>query len=75
MLPGCNRSPRRSESEHCVPWPEGQTCSCNLGLACKKHNLMKKDPRWGVTQKPDGTRTWTTPGQLRYTKKPKPYPT
>jgi hypothetical protein len=75
MLPGCNRSPRRSESEHCLPWPEGQTCSCNLGLACKKHNLMKKDPRWGVTQKPDGTRTWTTPGQLRYTKKPKPYPT
>ena len=75
MLPGCNRSPRRSESEHCLPWPEGQTCSCNLGLACKKHNLMKKDPRWQVTQKPDGTRTWTAPGQLYYTKKPRIYPT
>jgi hypothetical protein len=75
MLPGCNRSPRRSESEHCLPWPEGQSCSCNLGLACKRHNLMKKDPRWQVTQKPDGTRTWTAPGQLYYTKKPRIYPT
>jgi hypothetical protein len=75
MLPCCNRSPRRSESEHCLPWPAGETCSCNIGLACKRHNLMKKDPRWQVTQKPDGTRTWTTPAQLRYTKEPKPYPT
>jgi hypothetical protein len=74
MLPGCNRSPSRSESEHCQPWPAGRTCSCNLGLNCKKHNLMKKDPNWQVTQKPDGTRTWTTPGGLRYTKKPRTYP-
>jgi hypothetical protein len=36
---------------------------------------MKKDPRWQVTQKPDGTRTWTAPGQLYYTKKPRIYPT
>ena len=74
MLPGCNRGPRRSESEHCQPWPAGPTCSCNLGLTCKKHNLMKKDPAWQVAQKPDGTRTWTTPGGLRYTKNPKTYP-
>jgi hypothetical protein len=74
MLPGCNRGPRRSESEHCQPWPAGPTCSCNLGLACKKHNLMKKDPAWQVTQKPDGTRTWTTPAGLRYAKKPRTYP-
>ena len=74
MLPGCNRSPRRSESEHCQPWPDGETCSCNLGLNCKKHNLMKKDPKWQVTQKPDGTRIWTTPGGLQYEKKPKTYP-
>jgi Domain of unknown function (DUF222) len=74
MLPCCNRSPRRSESEHCQPWPEGLTCTCNIGLNCKKHNLMKKDPRWQVTQKPDGTRTWTTPAGLRYTSKPRTYP-
>jgi hypothetical protein len=74
MLPCCNRSPRRSESEHCQPWPEGPTCTCNLGLNCKKHNLMKIDPRWQVTQKPDGTRTWTTPAGLRYTSEPKTYP-
>jgi Domain of unknown function (DUF222) len=74
MLPGCNRSPRRCESEHARPWPGGATCSCNLGLNCKKHNLMKKDPRWQVTQKPDGARTWITPGGLSYTRKPKTYP-
>jgi hypothetical protein len=74
MLPCCNRSPRRCESEHAQPWPAGATCTCNLGLNCKKHNLMKKDPRWQVTQKPDGTRTWTTPSRLEYTKKPKTYP-
>jgi hypothetical protein len=43
-------------------------------MNCKRHNLMKKDPRWQVTQKPDGTRTWTTPGGLRYTSKPRTYP-
>jgi hypothetical protein len=74
MLPGCNRGPRRCESEHCQPWPAGASCTCNLGLNCKRHNLMKKDPTWQVTQKPDGTRTWTTPGSLQYTKQPKTYP-
>jgi hypothetical protein len=47
---------------------------CNLGLNCKKHNLMKRDPKWQVTQKPDGSRIWTTPGGLQYEKKPKTYP-
>jgi len=36
---------------------------------------MKQDPRWHATQKPDGTRTWTTPAALRYTSKPRTYPT
>ena len=74
MLPCCNRNPRRCESEHAQPWPAGPTCTCNIGLNCKRHNLMKKDPRWQVTQKPDGTRIWTTPARLRYTSKPKTYP-
>jgi hypothetical protein len=75
MLPCCNRNPRRCESEHAQPWPAGKTCTCNIGLNCKKHNLMKKDPRWQATQKPDGTRTWTTPARLRYTSEPRTYPT
>ena len=33
---------------------------------------VRLDP---VTQKPDGTRTWTTPAALRYTSKPRTYPT
>ena len=74
MLPCCNRSPRRCESEHARPWPAGPTCTCNIGLNCKKHNLMKKDPRWQATQKPDGTRTWTTPAGLHYTSTPRTYP-
>jgi hypothetical protein len=44
------------------------------GLGYKRHNLMKQDNKWGVTQKTDGARTWTTPAGLAYSKKPKRYP-
>ena len=74
-MPGCARTPRSSEWEHAIPWPAGRTCSCNGGLHCKRDHLIKQDPRWGIVQNPDGTRTWTTPAGLTYTKPRQQYPT
>jgi hypothetical protein len=76
MAPGCGRlmSARGAEFEHAIPWPTGPSCTCNGGLSCHHHNLLKQD-RWTVTQHPDGSRTWTSPAGLSYTKRPKEYPT
>jgi hypothetical protein len=76
MAPGCGRliSARGAEFEHAIPWPAGPSCTCNGGLSCHHHNLLKQD-RWTVTQHPDGSRTWTSPAGLSYTKYPKEYPT
>jgi hypothetical protein len=76
MAPCCGRliSARGAEFEHAIPWPAGPSCTCNGGLSCHHHNLLKQD-RWTVTQHPDGSRTWTSPAGLSYTKHPKEYPT
>lgn len=76
MAPGCGRliSARGAEFEHAIPWPAGPSCTCNGGLSCHHHNLLKQD-RWTVTQHPDGSRTWISPAGLSYTKHPKEYPT
>ena len=75
LFPGCGRPASGSEFEHAEPWPAGRTCTCNGGIQCHHHNLLKQDPRWIVRQNPDGSRTWTTPAGLTYTKSPREYPT
>jgi hypothetical protein len=73
-LPICARHPRSCEWEHGIPWPAGPTCGCNGGLHCKRDHLLKQNPRWMISQQPDGRRTWTTPAGLHYTSHLHDYP-
>ena len=73
-LPICARHPRNCEWEHGIPWPAGPTCACNGGLHCKRDHLLKQNPRWMISQQPDGQRTWTTPAGLHYTSHLHDYP-
>jgi hypothetical protein len=41
---------------------------------CRHDHKLKQDPRWKVTQHPDGTFTWTTPAGRQYTTGPTEYP-
>ena len=51
-----------------------RTCLCNAGPKCRHDHRLKQDPRWKVTQHPDGTFTWTTPAGRRVHHRTHPVP-
>ena len=71
----CGRPASGAQWEHGIPWPAGQTCSCNGGLHCVRHHRVKDQASgWTITQLPDGRRRWTTPKGLTYTSQHRQYP-
>ena len=61
--------------EHNIPYEVGgRTCLCNGGPKCRRDHRLKQDPRWTVSQLPDGTFRWTTPTGRTYTAEPTRYP-
>lgn len=61
-FPGCNQPARVCELDHTLRYPEGPTCSCNLGDLCEHHYHLKHlAPGWILTNHGDGRFTWTTP--------------
>ncbi len=73
--PMCGRPSGRADFEHNIPYETGgRTCLCNGGPKCRHDHRLKQDPRWKVTQHPDGTFTWTTPAGRTYTTGPTEYP-
>jgi hypothetical protein len=73
--PMCRRLSGRADFEHNTPYEAGgRTCLCNGGPKCRHDHQLKQDPRWRVTQHPDGTFTWTTPAGRQYTTGPTEYP-
>jgi hypothetical protein len=70
---------------HCVfPWchtdsrscdiddggPPGQTNPANLAPLRRRHHRAKTKRRWTYDRSPDGTYTWTSPHDRRYTVTP-----
>jgi hypothetical protein len=41
---------------------------------CRKHHMLKQDPRWKLEQTRPGEFTWTTPAGRSYTVGPDTYP-
>ncbi len=72
--PVCNQPAGRTDTEHAIPWPNGPTCTCNLGPECRRHHRCKHHGGWSVTQDPDGTRHWISALDRSYTTKPHEYP-
>ena len=43
--PGATRPARSCDHEHCVPWPQGQTCTANQAPMCRRHHQPQDPPR------------------------------
>ena len=73
--PGCRRPAAQCDFEHNTPYEAGgRTCLCNAGPKCRRDHRLKQDPRWNVSQPPDGTFRWTTPTGRTFTTEPTRYP-
>ena len=60
--PAATSPPGPAQLDHTVRYPDGPTCSCNLGDLCVHHHHLKHlAPGWTLTNHGDGHFTWTTP--------------
>jgi hypothetical protein len=74
-FPTCGQPAWRADHDHTIPYDQGgRTCICNLGGGCRKHHILKQDPRWKLEQTRPGEFTWTTPAGRTYTVGPDTYP-
>ena len=73
--PGCHRPAVRCEEDHRLPWPEGDTCTGNIGPGCKQHHTVKHSKGFSVERNPDGSYTWTTPTGHKHISWPPEQPT
>jgi hypothetical protein len=72
--PVCGQPASRADLDHTIPWEQGgQTCSCNLGGACRRDHQLKQHPRWKLTQIKPGWFEWTAPSGRTYTTQPATY--
>lgn len=61
-FPGCTRAATRCDVDHTVAWADGgRTIADNLAHLCRRHHVMKHEPRWQARQEPDGTLVCTSP--------------
>jgi hypothetical protein len=73
--PTCGQPAWRADLDHTIPHDQGgRTCTCNLGGGCRKHHILKQDPRWKLEQTRPGEFTWTTPAGRTYPVGPDSYP-
>ena len=69
--PGCGAASVRCDLDHDVSHPDGPTCGCNLGPACRRHHRLKhlylaklRVPGGVLWTSPTGRR-WLSPDQHR----------
>jgi hypothetical protein len=72
--PICSRHPGGCEWDHIVPWPAGETCTCNGATRCSRDHHVKHMPGWEAEMLPDGRHQWTTPSGKTYIKARYQYP-
>jgi hypothetical protein len=59
--PGCRRAAPRCDTDHVVPWPDGDTSVANAATLCRYHHRLKTHaPGWTTTIADDDL-TWATP--------------
>jgi len=75
--PVCRRPAAQCDWEHNITHETGSgpTCLCNGNPECRFDHRLKQDPRWTVTQHPDGRIAWTAPTGRTATTEPYRYPT
>jgi hypothetical protein len=70
VFPGCRRQAARCDLDHQVPWPDGDTCDCNLEALCGNHHRLKHESGFTVTRDASGVWTWVTPMRRTYERGP-----
>jgi hypothetical protein len=77
VFPWCHTDSRSCDLDHIETYididdggPPGQTNPANLAPLCRRHHRAKTKRRWTYDRSPDGTYTWTSPHDRRYTVTP-----
>jgi Domain of unknown function (DUF222)/HNH endonuclease len=70
-FPFCTHPAQRSDLDHIVPFPQGQTSAENLQPLHRRHHNAKTEAGW-TARRDDrtGTTTWTSPQGRRYRSRP-----
>jgi hypothetical protein len=61
VFPGCGKPAMRTDKDHRIPWPQGQTSADNGQCLCRHHHRAKQAV-FTVTLDPDGSFRWTSRG-------------
>lgn len=69
-FPGCSVPANRTQLDHVVPFPLGQTTVDNLACLCVTHHRFKTHLPWSYVLAPDGLCTWTSPLGRAYVTEP-----
>ncbi len=70
VFPRCTRPASACDHEHCVPWPQGQTCSANQAPMCRRHHRHKTHLGWSYETLTPGVYLWTSPHGLKTLRMP-----
>ncbi len=70
VFPRCTRPASACDHEHCVPWPQGQTCSSNQAPMCRRHHRHKTHLGWSYETLTPGVYLWTSPHGLKTLRMP-----
>ncbi|EAP99222.1 hypothetical protein JNB_03600 [Janibacter sp. HTCC2649] len=60
-FPNCVVPASKTDQDHVVAWPVGETIPINLMCLCRRHHRVKQRPGWRVRLDPDGVVHWTDP--------------
>ena len=71
-FPGCMCPAHKSELDHTVPFPLGNTSAVNLGPFCKRHHRVKHRAGWEVSQPKPGRFCFKSPAGKTYQRNPEP---
>jgi hypothetical protein len=70
VFPGCGKPAMRTDKDHRIPWPHGQTSAGNGQCLCRHHHRAKQTV-FTVTLDPDLSCSWTTRGGWQFRRQPK----
>ncbi len=70
VFPRCTRPAKSCDHEHCVPFPQGLTCSSNQAPMCRRHHRHKTHLGWTYETLTPGVYLWTSPHGLKTLRMP-----
>lgn len=77
IFPYCQATSVRSDCDHTTPFDDGgPTCSCNVGVLCRRHHRLKThgqhhdDHRWTYAHLGDDSYVWSGPNGIHLLRTP-----